>query len=121
MSSKVATAGAAPAETTDLALGKQAHPASQRTRCFFDVEFNGHPVGRVVFELFNELCPRTCENFRALCTGEKGSGATTAKKLYYKACPFHRVIKNFIIQGGDFTDGTSYKHQVDRVSSTEPT
>jgi hypothetical protein len=76
-----------------------------RTRCFFDVEFNSHPVGRIVLELFNDLCPKTCENFRALCTGEKGVGATTNKKLYYKSCPFHRVIKGFIIQGGDFTDG----------------
>lgn len=42
---------------------------SNRTRCFFDIEFNGHPVGRIIFELFNDLCPKTCENFRALCTG----------------------------------------------------
>lgn len=42
---------------------------TQRTRCFFDIDFNGHSVGRVIFELYNDLCPKTCENFRALCTG----------------------------------------------------
>jgi peptidyl-prolyl isomerase G (cyclophilin G) len=43
---------------------------SSRTRCFFDIELNGNPVGRIIFELFNELCPKTCENFRSLCTGK---------------------------------------------------
>lgn len=79
--------------------------SQQRTRCFFDIEFNNQPVGRVIFELFNDLCPRTCENFRALCTGEKGASTSSGRKLYYKSCPFHRVIKNFIVQGGDFTEG----------------
>lgn len=95
-------------------------------RCFFDVEFNGHSVGRVLFELYTQRCPKTCENFRALCTGkhpisylisptnvydlilfkgEKGLGPTTGKKLYYKNTPIHRVIKGFIIQGGDFSEG----------------
>lgn len=77
----------------------------QRSRCFFDIDFNNHPVGRIIFELYNDLCPKTCENFRALCTGEKGYGAKTNKKLYYKNCPFHRVIKNFMIQSGDFSEG----------------
>ena len=39
------------------------------TRCFFDIDFDGHSAGRIIFELFNNVCPRTCENFRALCTG----------------------------------------------------
>ena len=84
---------------------QDARASSTRTTCFFDIEFNGSPVGRVVFQLFNEVCPRTCENFRALCTGEKGLGQTTHKKLYYKGSSFHRVIKNFMIQGGDFSEG----------------
>jgi cyclophilin family peptidyl-prolyl cis-trans isomerase len=84
----------------DLLLTKQ-----PRTKCFFDIEINSHPVGRIIFELYNELCPRTCENFRSLCTGEKGVGASTSRKLYYKGSPVHRVIKNFIIQGGDFSEG----------------
>jgi cyclophilin family peptidyl-prolyl cis-trans isomerase len=78
---------------------------SQRIRCFFDIDFNGHSVGRIIFELFNEQCPKTCENFRALCTGEKGFGVNTNKRLYFKHCPFHRVIKNFMIQSGDFSEG----------------
>jgi peptidyl-prolyl isomerase D len=54
----------------------------------------------VVFRLFAAEVPKTCENFRALCTGEKGIGATTGKPLHYKGCPFHRVIKDFMLQGG---------------------
>jgi peptidyl-prolyl isomerase G (cyclophilin G) len=76
-----------------------------RRKCFFDIEIAGRPNGRIIFELFNELCPKTCENFRSLCTGEKGLGATTNRRLYYKNSPIHRVVKGFIIQGGDFSDG----------------
>lgn len=47
-------------------------------------------VGRIVFELFADIVPKTAENFRALCTGEKGIGPTTGKPLHYKGCPFHR-------------------------------
>ena len=63
-------------------------------------------AGRVVFELFNDVAPRTCENFRCLCTGERGIGRISQKALRYKGAPLHRVIKNFMIQGGDFTKGT---------------
>ncbi|XP_064471456.1 peptidyl-prolyl cis-trans isomerase G-like [Ornithodoros turicata] len=74
-------------------------------RCFFDVEVGEKPVGRIVFELFADVCPITCENFRAICTGECGLGKTTGKPLHYKGVKFHRVIKNFMIQGGDFSVG----------------
>lgn len=76
-----------------------------RPRCFFDVEVGGLPMGRIVFELFSDLCPLTCENFRALCTGEKGLGKTTGKPLHYKGIIFHRVVRDFMIQGGDFSVG----------------
>ncbi|XP_023237535.1 peptidyl-prolyl cis-trans isomerase G-like [Centruroides sculpturatus] len=76
-----------------------------RPRCFFDVEMGGQPLGRIVFELFSDVCPITCENFRALCTGEKGIGKTTGKPAHYKGVIFHRVVKNFMIQGGDFSAG----------------
>ena len=64
---------------------------------FFDIEVAGKPKGRVTFELFADVVPKTAENFRALCTGEKGFG--------FKASKFHRVIPNFMCQGGDFTRG----------------
>lgn len=72
---------------------------------FFDVEVGGLPIGRVVFQLFSDLVPKTCENFRALCTGEKGIGKSSGKALHYKGIIFHRVVKDFMVQGGDFTVG----------------
>jgi len=73
-------------------------------KVFFDVEIGSRPAGRIVFELFAKTVPKTAENFRALCTGEKGRGSK-GKPLHYKGCKFHRVIPDFMIQGGDFTRG----------------
>ncbi|KZF19030.1 peptidyl-prolyl cis-trans isomerase Cpr7 [Xylona heveae TC161] len=75
-----------------------------RSRVFFDLQIGKQEVGRVAFELYNDIVPKTAENFRALCTGEKGIGKT-GKPLHYKGSGFHRIIKRFMIQGGDFTAG----------------
>lgn len=75
-----------------------------RPRVFFDVTIGGKAAGRIVMELFADIVPRTAENFRALCTGEKGMGKS-GKPLHYKNSKFHRVIPNFMLQAGDFTRG----------------
>src|SRR5262249_42480230 len=75
-----------------------------RSRVFFDIEIGPRRAGRVVFELYDDIVPKTAENFRCLCTGEKGVGKA-GKPLHFKGSLFHRVIKQFMIQGGDFTAG----------------
>ena len=73
-------------------------------RVYFDITIGGHSAGRIVFELFADVTPKTAENFRALCTGEKGVGRS-GKPLHYKGSGFHRIITKFMCQGGDFTRG----------------
>ncbi|KAF9223581.1 hypothetical protein BS17DRAFT_733170 [Gyrodon lividus] len=74
-----------------------------RPRVFFDFSIGSDFVGRVIFELFNDTAPKTAENFRALCTGEKGLSAVSERPLYYKNSIIHRSINDFMIQGGDLT------------------
>ncbi|KAF8459348.1 cyclophilin A [Terfezia claveryi] len=66
-------------------------------QCYFDVSWKGNDKRRIIFNLFDDVVPNTAENFRALCTGEKGYG--------YAGSTFHRIIPGFMIQGGDFTKG----------------
>lgn len=95
---------------------------SERPYTYFDISIGGRPAGRIIFQLYSDLVPKTAENFRALCTGEKGA-SQSGKPLHFKGSSFHRVIKGYVViysyrrchlltftirfmcQGGDFTAG----------------
>jgi len=79
-------------------------PNPSNPQVYLDLQIGENAPQRVTIELFNDVVPKTAENFRALCTGEKGLGAG-GKALSYQGSTFHRVIKGFMMQGGDFTAG----------------
>ena len=75
-------------------------------KVFFDLSINSAKAGRLVMQLYKDTVPKTAENFRALCTGEKGNCKTMpSKPLHFKGSRFHRIIPGFMAQGGDFTFG----------------
>ncbi|KAL0246012.1 hypothetical protein GEMRC1_007228 [Eukaryota sp. GEM-RC1] len=76
---------------------------AQNPKVYFDITIGNKPAGRIVFELFSDIVPKTADNFRALCTGEKGS-TRNGIPLHYKSSIFHRIIPSFMAQGGDFTN-----------------
>lgn len=67
-------------------------------RVYLELKWGNRRMGRVVISLRKDACPKTAENFRALCTGEKGRGRTTGVPLHYKSCPIHRVVPGFMLQ-----------------------
>lgn len=81
-------------------------PVATNPVVYMDVTVEGDALGRISIELFRDIVPKTSENFRSLCTGERGSSQCP---LYYKGIPFHRIIPGFIVQGGDILtkDGRS--------------
>lgn len=78
--------------------------SSDRAITYFDISIGGQKAGRIIFSLYSDLVPKTAENFRQLCTGEAGT-SKTGSTLSFKGSKFHRVIKGFMCQGGDFTAG----------------
>eukprot|EP00871_Galdieria_phlegrea_P003451 jgi/Galph1/4106/GphlegSOOS_G2765.1 len=78
------------------------HSSADNPVVFFDVSIAEHPIGRIEMELFADIVPKTAENFRQFCTGEYRKDRIP---IGYKGCSFHRVVKDYIVQGGDFVNG----------------
>lgn len=78
-------------------------PTEQNPIVFFDISLGGEALGRVKMQLYADTVPRTAENFRQFCTGEHKNHLKRPQG--YKGCRFHRVIRDFMIQGGDFVNG----------------
>jgi len=74
-------------------------------KVYLDIEIQGGKPQKIILGLFGELAPKTVENFRSLCACDRGNGKLSGKPLCFKGTTFHRIIPNFIIQGGDFTHG----------------
>jgi len=84
--------------------------SSTNPRVFLDISIDGKPAGKIEMELFSNVCPQTAENFRCLCTGEKGSGNSSGRgpPLWYKATDFHRVVPGFLCQAGSYPNQSIY-------------
>jgi len=99
---RAGSGGGASASGKKVSLAEASDPSNPRV--FLDIQIGDEDAGRVELELFAKIAPRTAENFRCLCTGEKGKGRS-GKQLTYKGSGFHRIIQGFMCQGGDFTAG----------------
>ena len=84
--------------------------APANPRVFLEIGIDGASVGKLIIELYADKVPRTAENFRMLCTGEKGVGRSGAK-LCYKDCKFHKAVSGYLIQGGDFIAGDGTQNE----------
>ena len=96
--------GRVPAQGARRRVPSQTSMRTSTSKVFIEVAIGGSPAGRMVFDLFGEDVPKTCENFRCLCTGEKGVGVS-GQQLHLKGSKFHRIIPQFMCQGGDITNG----------------
>ncbi|TYZ58253.1 hypothetical protein PybrP1_007930 [[Pythium] brassicae (nom. inval.)] len=96
------------AQTTLASRKRTLITTARHPTVFMDIAIGGVPAGRIVMRLLDDDVPLAAENFRCLCTGEKGVGPLSSVPLHFKGSKFHRVIKDFVVQGGDFTvgDGT---------------
>ncbi|KRT78762.1 hypothetical protein AMK59_7733, partial [Oryctes borbonicus] len=91
----------------DMKMGNDCASNDEKVYVFLDIKIGQEKTGRIILELFKNIVPKTVENFRALCTGEKGIGKH-CKPLHFKGAVFHRVVPQFMIQCGDIInfDGT---------------
>merc|ERR1712187_257659 len=86
-------------------MGAIAEQGDGNIYVYMEVEISNVNIGRMIFKLYNTIVPKTAENFRCLCNGERGTGLITKMPLHFQGAKFHRVIPGFMAQGGDFELG----------------